>query len=181
MRDQYFAEIENKKLSDLRKTPLVMTHVNVYIFDSILDGLDAYLKRGSLMANHSDVVKEKPGIDLDRSRFIRYLVSAEGLNDRKTGIPQEAEKIFAALNRANEVGKLLSFQTDSPFFLRYTNDETIIHLIEAMLREKIAIPHYFNGKELYNRCLFDEMDWVEYEEMHRNRMELNRLANGYQP
>lgn len=181
LRDEYFQKMQDQRLSQLRKTPLIITHKDIYIFDSILAGLDAYINGGASIASDVPAAVEVPSIDIDRSRLIRYLVSAKGLHNRSTGIPEKADTIYAAMNRAREVGKLIRFNTRSAFFLRYTNDEVVIHLIEAMIVEHIPIPHYFDGEKPMGRCNFSDIEWVQYEEIHRNRMELNRLNNGLQP
>ena len=181
LRDEYFQKVQDQHLSQLRKTPLIVTHKDIYIFDSILAGLDAYINSGASIASDVPAAVETPSIDIDRSRLIRYLVSAKGLHDRSTGIPETAEKIYAAMNRAREVGKLIRFNTRSAFFLRYTSDEIVLHLLEAMIVEHIPVPHYFDGYKPYKRCNFTDIEWVQYEEIHRNRMELNRLNNGFQP
>lgn len=181
LRDEYFQQMQDQRLSQLRKTPLIITHRDIYIPNSVLSGLDDYINGGAAVATDEKPVAKAPSIDIDRSHLIRFLVSSRGLNNRSTGIPQKAETIYTALNRAHEAGNFVRFNTKSAFFLRYTDSETVIHLIQAMIVEHIAIPHYFDGENPCERCNFTDIEWVQYEEIHRNRMELNRLNNGYQP
>lgn len=183
-KERYMQAAETQRLSDLRKQPLLSKQYQIFIFNSILEGLDAYLKRGGRVGEFENVLTAHPKIDLDRTHLIRYLITAKGGYDHKSETGKMAAKILNAMNQVGEDGEhgaVISFQTDSAYFLRFTMVEVQLFLLSAMINEHIPIPHYFDGEKLYNRSTFSETEWARFNEAYRNRMELNRLAHGLQP
>ena len=182
LRERYLNDVKAAHLSNLRKSALVSTHKDIYVFDPLVDGLDDYIEHGaSVWQGEPEYYGDCNGIDIDRGKLFRYLVSAKGFQDPKSEIAKMAKKIYACLHRAEETGKMIRFNTTSPAFLRYSNEEIVIHLIEGMIVEMIPIPHYFDGMKLIKRAAFSEIEWVQYEELKQNRMEMNRITNGKQP
>lgn len=180
----YLQTMESQRLSDLRKQPLVSKQYQIFIFNSILAGLDDYIKYGGQVGEFESVLSSHPKIDIDRVQLIRYLITAKGSYDHNSETGKMASKILNAMNRVGdngERGSVISFQTDSAYFLRFTMAEVQLFLLAAMINEHIPIPHYFDGEKLYNRSTFNETEWTRFNEAYRNRMELNRLAHGLQP
>lgn len=76
---RYMQAAETQRISDLRKQPLLSKQYQIFIFNSILEGLDNYLKRGGCVGAFEGVLSAHPKIDLDRTHLIRYLISAKGV------------------------------------------------------------------------------------------------------
>ena len=77
-----------------------------------------------------------PKVDLDRTHLIRYLITAKSGYDRKSETGRMASRILKAMNQVGEDGEhgsVISFQTDSAYFLRFTMVEVQLFLLSALL------------------------------------------------
>lgn len=177
----YYGRQADSSLKVLRKMPLVSTKLELMVPKPLLTGLQQYIDNGAEIWQEKPDTYENSSIDINRSALLRYLVSAKGFQSPDGTIPAMARKIHDSMIKAREISNTVRFTTKSAAFLRYSHDEVIEHLIQGMITEQIAIPCYFDGMQLIDRCNYSDLEWTMFIESKMNRMELNKLDHGIQP